>query len=68
MKVKYIKASNLPPQINLLAPFVVYTLVDYWSLPTWVFATWMTLWVILVVLQLIAIIIGEAVDVVGDNK
>lgn len=67
MKVKYIKASNLPPKINLLPPFVVYTLVDYWGLPTWVFATWMTLWILLSVLHVIAMVVGESVDVVNKS-
>lgn len=52
MQIKYVKMldpAHLPIRVNLLHPFVVYTMVDYWSLPTWVFAVYITLWSIIAV-------------------
>ena len=46
MKNKILDASSIPPRINLWMPFILYTLVDYWHVPVWIFAVYMTTWVI----------------------
>jgi hypothetical protein len=47
--IKMLDPAHLPIRTNILYPFIVYTLVDYWSLPIWVFAVYMTLWSIVAI-------------------
>lgn len=47
--IKMLDPANLPIRVNLILPFMVYTMVDYWTLPIWVFAVYMTLWTILAI-------------------
>ena len=63
MKYKQVASKNLPQRVSLLAPFVVYTLVDYWTLPMWVFAVYMTLWVIIFLTALYVNITAEKVEI-----
>ena len=52
MKRKVLDRKLLPPKLNSpIAPFLVYMLIDYWSLPIWVFAIYMTLWFIVFIAQ-----------------
>ena len=67
-KIKQIKGNNLPLRGSIFMPFIIYTLVDYWSLPIWVFAIYMTLWVILFVTSLAINIASEKVDLLGNDK
>ena len=67
-KIKQIKATNLPIRWNLYMPFIIYTLIDYWSLPIWLFAIYMTPWVVLAVIALLVNINSEKVDLLGNDK
>ena len=52
-KVKVLSGENLPAKLDILKPLIVYTMVDYWNLPIWLFATYLTLWIIVFILGFI---------------
>ena len=53
-KVKMLSGENLPATVDFLKPLIVYTMVHYWDLPIWLFATYLTLWVIVFILGVIS--------------
>lgn len=46
MSRKHLSRKNLPLHISILTPFFVYMFFDFYTLPMWGFAIYMTLWVI----------------------
>ena len=52
-KTKVLSGENLPVTSDILKPLIVYTMVDYWNLPIWLFATYLTLWIIVFILGFI---------------
>lgn len=61
-KIKKIDRKNIPFNFNIYMPFIIYTLIDYWKLPTWVFAVYLTVWVIVLILAVIIEMNVEKVD------
>ena len=53
-KTKVLSGENLPVTVDILKPLIVYTMVDYWNLPIWVFATYLALWIIVFMLGVIS--------------
>lgn len=53
-KVKMLSGENLPATVDILKPLIVYTMVDYWNLPIWLFITYLTLWIIVFILGIIS--------------
>ena len=46
MKNKILDTSSLPPRLNSYMPLIIYTVIDYWQQPVWIFAVYMTVWII----------------------
>ena len=53
-KTKVLSGENLPATVDILKPLIVYTMVDYWNLPIWLLATYLTLWVTVFILCVIS--------------
>lgn len=52
-KRKVIDPKNQPISINILTPLFMYVSLDYLNAPTWVFAAWMSLWVVVFILAVV---------------
>ena len=52
-KTKMLSGENLPVRLDILKPLIVYTMVNYWNLPVLLFATYLTLWIIVFILGFI---------------
>lgn len=61
-KRKHLSNKNLPLRTNILLPFLVYMFFDFYTLPMWGFAIYMTLWVIAFIVVLITNISAEQVE------
>ena len=61
-KRKHLSNKNLPVRVSFILPFLVYMLFDFYALPMWGFAIYMTLWVIAFIIVLIANLSAEQVE------
>ena len=61
-KRKHLSHKNLPLRTSILTPLFVYMFFDFYALPMWGFAVFMTLWVITFIAVLIANFSAEQVE------
>lgn len=53
-KRKVINPANMPLRTSLLTPLFMYVALDHLHAPIWVFAAWMSLWVVMFIIIVIA--------------
>ena len=68
MSLKYIKASNLPPNLGLLRASVVYLLMDKFDGAQWVHGIVWTLFGIILIANIYLMVKAKAVDLFKDEK
>lgn len=61
--MKKIDRKNLPNQLNIWMPFIIYTMIHYWQLPIWLFAVYMTLYVIVFAAVIVVEMKSTKVDI-----
>lgn len=66
--VKHIKRSNLPPNINILAPFTLFLILERFGAPLWLYGVLYTLYGIAMLLTVFLIFVGQEVDLLGNDK
>lgn len=62
MKRKHLSNKNLPLRASFIIPFLVFMFFDFYTLPMWGFAIYMTLWVIGFIIVLVANLSAEQVE------
>lgn len=63
MKKTYIKTSNLPPRLPVMAAAFWFMFIQYYHLPQWVYGIWATLFGIIFIAELYRLITEDGVDV-----
>ncbi len=62
MSRKHLSRKNLPLNWSILTPFLVYMFFDFYTLPMWGFAVYMTLWVLGFIVVLVTNISAKEVE------
>ena len=65
--MKKIDRKNIPNQFSIWTPFIIYTMIHYWQLPIWLFAVYMTLYVILFAVAVVVEVKTTKVDIFKDG-
>lgn len=61
-KRKHLSNKNLPLRTSIITPFLVYMFFDFYTLPMWGFAIYITLWVIAYIIVIITNVSATEVE------
>jgi len=62
IKRKHLSRKNLPLKYSILTPFFAYMFFDFYALPMWGFAIFMTLWVLIFISVIITNVSATEVE------
>ena len=54
LKRKVINPANMPLKFSTYTPLFMYVSLDYLNAPIWLFAAWMSLWVVVFILIVVS--------------